>query len=126
MLSFRYAVGLLNLDEDHILKVLKWTNDRISTLSDLVTTDMAFVWLLPTVVRVDKNDFRCLKAFKVTFEINLEMKVEDISSLCRKFCQENRIHFGPFMKMMRNVLTGLQVYKLWLIFLYFCCIESVN
>lgn len=38
----------LQLDDDHIITILKWAQNRISSLNDLVTKDLAFLWIVPS------------------------------------------------------------------------------
>ncbi|KOC63949.1 putative glutamate--tRNA ligase, mitochondrial [Habropoda laboriosa] len=40
--------GSLQLDESHIIYILKWAQDRISKLSDLVSPSLSFLWIIPT------------------------------------------------------------------------------
>lgn len=97
------------MDETHILKILNWAVERISFLSDLVTKDMEFLWVIPTVENFNKNDSQILNAFKIFFESIENIDAGEINKLCRSFCKENSIQFGVFMKMIRHVLTGLKV-----------------
>lgn len=38
----------LDLDDDHIIKILDWSLDRISNLSELVDGELSFLWVLPS------------------------------------------------------------------------------
>lgn len=40
----------LQLDDHHIITTLKWAQNRISTLNDLVNKDLAFLWIVPASV----------------------------------------------------------------------------
>lgn len=91
------------------MSVLNWAVERISVLSDLVAKDMAFIWVLPKSNELDENNAAALKKFKEIFESKAEIASDEINSLCRNFCEENSIKYGTFMKLMRSVLTGLQV-----------------
>ena len=44
---FRKADTSLKLDDDHILSTLKWAKSRITKLTDLVSPDFAFLWVIP-------------------------------------------------------------------------------
>lgn len=78
-------------------------------LSDLVAKDMAFIWVLPKSNKLDERNGEALKKFKEIFDLKAEIASDDINTLCRNFCEENSIKYGAFMKLMRSVLTGLQV-----------------
>lgn len=43
----------LDLDDDHIMNVLKWGSaaSRISTLNDLTDESLAFLWVLPKIAK---------------------------------------------------------------------------
>lgn len=111
ILFFRFSEGSLNLDETYILKILNWAIERISTLSDLVTKDMEFIWILPTAKNLEARDFQTLNLFKHILENKGENEITEINAICKEFCKENSVKFGPFMKLLRRVLTGLTVRK---------------
>ncbi|XP_017882003.1 probable glutamate--tRNA ligase, mitochondrial isoform X2 [Ceratina calcarata] len=43
----RQTDGSLQLDEHHIMSTLKWAQNRISKLNDLVSPDLEFLWIVP-------------------------------------------------------------------------------
>lgn len=42
----------MQLDDHHIISTLKWSQNRISTLNDLVTEELAFLWIIPNIASV--------------------------------------------------------------------------
>lgn len=70
---------------------------------------MTFIWVLPKSNELDDKNGEALKKFREIFDVRTEMASENINSLCRNFCKENSIQYGAFMKLMRSILTGVQV-----------------
>lgn len=54
---FRKNDGTLNLKDDHILTILTWSqqDSRISKLSDLVSENLAFLWVMPSMSQISRN-----------------------------------------------------------------------
>lgn len=42
----------MQLDDHHIISTLKWSQNRISTLNDLVTEELSFLWIVPNIASV--------------------------------------------------------------------------
>ena len=55
IVAFRETNGSLHLDESHIISVLKWAQNRISKLSDLVSSKLHFLWIMPTTALNDTH-----------------------------------------------------------------------
>lgn len=53
---FRENDGNLQLDDDYIITTLKWAQNRILTLNDLVKEDLTFLWILPSSMPNVKQD----------------------------------------------------------------------
>uniref|UniRef100_A0A0C9PHM4 Nondiscriminating glutamyl-tRNA synthetase EARS2, mitochondrial n=1 Tax=Fopius arisanus TaxID=64838 RepID=A0A0C9PHM4_9HYME len=41
--------GSLQMDEHHMITILQWARNRITKLNDLVSTDLAFLWVNPSL-----------------------------------------------------------------------------
>lgn len=54
-LIFSVNDGTLQLDEDHVISTLKWAQNRINKLDDLVTPDLAFLWVVPKIIPDTKD-----------------------------------------------------------------------
>ncbi|XP_046833302.1 probable glutamate--tRNA ligase, mitochondrial isoform X1 [Vespa crabro] len=103
---------ILKLDEDHIIQTLKWAQNRINKLSDLVKPDFAFIWVIPTSLP-DIISSKFIDAIK-----NLDEKLTetdenslstDISKLyLKELAEKNDISFPSLMKTLRKVLSGLE------------------
>jgi len=52
--KYPFSVDQLDLDDDHILSVLKWSSKRIKSLNELVEGQLSFLWVLPQLSK-DKD-----------------------------------------------------------------------
>ena len=95
-----------NVDQDSVLMLLGWAQDRISKLSDLVGEDFLFLWHFP-----NKEDLH------ITIPNSLIDKVIDLlnstdqdnKSLMKTFkllSKEHNIKFPDLMKDLRLLITG--------------------
>lgn len=78
-------------------------------LSDLVAKDMAFIWVIPKTNNIDQKALDILTLFKHVFESSLVTEADEINKLCKDFCKDHNVKYATFMKLMRSILTGLQV-----------------
>lgn len=46
--GYRLENQKLQLQDDHIMSVLVWGEDRITRLTDLVNSNLAFLWIIPS------------------------------------------------------------------------------
>lgn len=49
----------LDLDDDHIMSVLKWATKRISSIQELAEENLSFLWVLPKITKdkeIEIND----------------------------------------------------------------------
>ncbi|XP_012221982.1 nondiscriminating glutamyl-tRNA synthetase EARS2, mitochondrial isoform X2 [Linepithema humile] len=104
--------GSLQLDDHHIITTLKWAQNRISTLNDLVKKDLTFLWVPPSVPNIEQVN--CTDAIKL---LNTELAEIDainyqtcwMVSYLEDFAQKHRIPFPILMKILRSVLSGAKV-----------------
>ncbi|KAJ8920758.1 hypothetical protein NQ315_004898, partial [Exocentrus adspersus] len=105
----RLSEYTLQLDEEYIRNVLHWAVNRIDTISDLVSKDLQFVWLVPSEQKVEAPDSIMVQLFKSKFEAEKEFaEKENLNIFLRTFCKDNEIKFSNFMKLLRWVLSGLK------------------
>ncbi|XP_043492575.1 probable glutamate--tRNA ligase, mitochondrial [Polistes fuscatus] len=100
------------LDEDHIISTLNWAQNRISKLSDLVTTDLAFIWVMPTSLP-DITSPECIDAIKNLNEKLMETDENDLlmdvlKPYLKELAKKNGIPFSSLMKTLRKILSGLE------------------
>lgn len=53
LVKAKYPVNAeqLDLDDDHILNVLKWSVKRISSINELAEENLSFLWVLPQITK---------------------------------------------------------------------------
>ncbi|KAF7992989.1 hypothetical protein HCN44_005770 [Aphidius gifuensis] len=103
--------GSLQLDDEHIMTILDWSTNRIHNLNDLVSKDLAFLWVIPTDV-TSINDPNIIKSIKLLSQqlndidkSNFDKKT--LTNYLKLFTQNNDIKFSNFMKLLRSILSGL-------------------
>jgi len=96
----------LDVDRNHIEKVINWCSNRITKLQDLLKDDFAFLWIKPNKsVGIDINEEK-LDQLIIVLE-NVRFEKEKIYEALKQFSKENDIKFPKFMRMLRTGLTGL-------------------
>ncbi|XP_072762237.1 nondiscriminating glutamyl-tRNA synthetase EARS2, mitochondrial [Anoplolepis gracilipes] len=113
--SERKNEGSLQLDDHHIISTLKWSQNRISMLNDLVKEELAFLWIVPNITSVPNiEQAGCSDTIKL---LNAELVEIDASNYkpdwmipyLKDFAKKNKIPFAALMKILRSVLSGLKV-----------------
>ncbi|XP_003707042.1 putative glutamate--tRNA ligase, mitochondrial [Megachile rotundata] len=110
--SERKIDGSLHLDDHHIITILKWAQTRISKLSDLISPEMSFIWIIPATSE-DKVHSEYSDAFKILNNKLLEIDTEHfhkswMNSYLKQFAAEHSIPYATFMKHLRFILSGLK------------------
>ncbi|XP_076280884.1 putative glutamate--tRNA ligase, mitochondrial isoform X2 [Lasioglossum baleicum] len=108
----RKADGSLQLDDYHILAVLKWAQNRIYKLSDLVSSDLAFLWIVPSTTP-ENIQSECLDVLKILNTKLVETDIHNfnkawINSYLKEFANEHKIPFSTLMSVLRGILSGLK------------------
>lgn len=49
--KYPLSVDQLDLDDDHILSVLKWSTKRIHSINELIEENLSFLWVLPKLTK---------------------------------------------------------------------------
>lgn len=100
----------MQLNEEYIKNILHWAVNRIDKLSDLVSKDLEFVWVIPPQLKIGEPDMKTVQLFKTKLEIEDELSEKNsLNTFLKNFCKENEIKFSNFMKLLRSVLSGLKV-----------------
>ncbi len=55
--KYPLSADQLDLDDDHILSVLKWAVKRIHTIDELTEEGLSFLWVLPKLTKVKEIEF---------------------------------------------------------------------
>lgn len=74
---FRENDENLQLDDDHIITTLKWAQNRILTLNDLVKEDLTFLWIFPSSM-TNVNQTGCSG-------IIISLRTKGIDSICQNY-----------------------------------------
>nr|XP_023014133.1 probable glutamate--tRNA ligase, mitochondrial [Leptinotarsa decemlineata] len=105
----RVEDGSLKFDDDHIRNVLLWSSERISKLSDLVSEDLAFIWVVPSNHHIVSKEVDTIKSLKTMLEgIKEQGDTKDLNAILKTFSHEHGIKFAALMKMLRHILSGLK------------------
>lgn len=105
--------GNLQLDDDHIITTLKWAQNRIWTLNDLVKQDLAFLWIAPSST-ANVKQAECSDAIKLLNAELIEIdasnyKTDWMASYLKDFAKKNGVPFTALMKTLRSVISGVKV-----------------
>lgn len=100
----------LNLDNDHIRSILKWSVNRIYTLSDLLEKDLLFLWMKPNMKKLNISwEADELEKLCVAIEGHKnEFNREHINMVMKQFASDNNVDYGMLMKNLRTILSGLK------------------
>ncbi|XP_014229583.1 probable glutamate--tRNA ligase, mitochondrial [Trichogramma pretiosum] len=102
----------LQLDPEHIISTLKWAQNRINKLSDLVSADLKFLWVKPE----NNDNFKNLKYLESIEVLSKKLENIDENNFCqeslknylREFAKTNNVPFSDLMKTLRSLLSGLK------------------
>ncbi|XP_051164834.1 probable glutamate--tRNA ligase, mitochondrial isoform X2 [Leptopilina boulardi] len=105
--------GSLKLDDENILSTLKWAKNRITKLTDLVSSDLSFLWIIPPLTQISK-DSKHIEMVQVLIEKLADSKDDNIEkdvilSFIRELSKNNGVSYPEFMKTLRSLLSGLKV-----------------
>ncbi|XP_076663157.1 putative glutamate--tRNA ligase, mitochondrial [Andrena cerasifolii] len=108
----RKTDGSLQLDEHHIISVLKWGQHRVSKLNDLVSPNLAFLWIIPAIP-LDITNSGCLEVLKKLCMKLIDIDVQNfnktwINSYLKELATEHEIPFAKLMSVLRGILSGLK------------------
>ncbi|KZC09481.1 putative glutamate--tRNA ligase, mitochondrial [Dufourea novaeangliae] len=109
---FSKTDGSLQLDEHHILSILKWGCARISKLSDLVSPQLAFLWTIP-LTTPNVTELGCLDVLKILSMKLIEIDIQNfnkawINSYLYELAEEHEIPIPTLMNVLRDILSGLK------------------
>lgn len=71
-----------------------------------------FLWTVPNdYSQISEDELKIIELFTRRFEEECgELNREKLNEFLKKYAKENDIKFGNFMKMLRTILSGLQVW----------------
>ncbi|XP_033208397.1 probable glutamate--tRNA ligase, mitochondrial isoform X2 [Belonocnema kinseyi] len=108
----RKADGSLKLDEDHILLTLKWAKSRINKLTDLVSPDLAFLWVVPPFSQ-NLKELKHAETVQVLSEKLSDVEEnnfnkDSLKNYLKEFANNNGVPFAELMRTLRSLLSGLK------------------
>ncbi|CAH1183295.1 unnamed protein product [Phaedon cochleariae] len=107
--SERVENNSLKLDDAYIQNILQWSCNRISKLSDLISKNLEFIWVIPTEYNIDKSSESSIDLLKNELEKEeTELDTEHLNAMLKTFCKDHAIKYGSFMRTLRYVLSGLK------------------
>lgn len=98
----------LDLNREHIKKVLQWAGYRLTSLNQLVEGKLSFVWILPKIQNSKDNLTPELIDLLVQDLEHGNFTKIDLQTILKEFSSKNNLKFGNFMQSLRNTLSGLQ------------------
>lgn len=105
----------LQLQDDHIMSVLVWSQNRITKLTDLVNSNLDFLWIVPSVLALEdtadySSNISVLEEIKLCLSklVETEFHREHLKILLKDFSTEKQLPFGKLMKVLRAAVSGLK------------------
>lgn len=99
-----------NVDDKTIEKYLRWSEDRINKLTDIVSKEFLFLWVSPSIYAIPI--YLSESVISKVISMMVELKEEDSKSLTKylkKVCQsEKGLKFSQMMKELRVLITGCE------------------
>lgn len=135
MIKEKYPLSAdqLDLNEEHILNILKWAVNRVSSVNELVEGKLSFLWILPkltdekTEVTPGAFNFLFLISYFLKFTLtnfvfyfpeiidSLVDQLEDenfskqnLNRILKEFSSSKNLTFSNFMKNLRTMISGLK------------------
>ncbi|XP_017773834.1 PREDICTED: probable glutamate--tRNA ligase, mitochondrial [Nicrophorus vespilloides] len=107
----KHDESTLQIRDEHIETILKWSINRIDRLTDLVSRDLMFLWVTPELKHlhsVDEKQRNAIEKLNASFENNWKAEKQEVNNYLKDFAKENGIAFSNFMKLLRTILSGLK------------------
>ncbi|GJQ87046.1 hypothetical protein Trydic_g6805 [Trypoxylus dichotomus] len=111
-ISMKSGNARLLTDTQYIREILNWAVDRITKLSDLVSRDFMFLWVIPTNEDHLSNEY-------LQILLNVEQVLSDeamlsdwtrenINEILKVTANEGNFPYNKLMKLLRSILSGLK------------------
>ncbi|KAF6207077.1 hypothetical protein GE061_018316 [Apolygus lucorum] len=94
-------------DETYVSTVLHWCLPRITKLSDLVSDNLKFLWVMPKASSLSDIDPGLLEALEMKLEKSSFDQKSLVSSM-KSLASEQQISYKNLMHILRKVLSGLE------------------
>ncbi|XP_050307003.1 probable glutamate--tRNA ligase, mitochondrial [Anthonomus grandis grandis] len=113
LLAKEFLGNSINDDSDvlrdaYVLKVLEWSLDRIEKLSDLFSSNLAFIWTIPQSYKIEENVFGAIPSLKNELNKLDDVSRDSLNEILRQISSSHKLKYPLFMKSLRAVLSGLK------------------
>ncbi|CRK97810.1 CLUMA_CG011186, isoform A [Clunio marinus] len=99
----------LDLDDDHILNVLKWGSKHITSINELTGENLSFLWVLPKIAKDKEITLNADIIDELVEELkNENFSKQNLQTILKDFSSEKNLTFASFMKNLRSTLSGLK------------------
>ncbi|CAI6351990.1 unnamed protein product [Macrosiphum euphorbiae] len=100
----------LDLSENHLNKILKWSINRITNINELIHENYKFIWLKPSESAIKSMDYDIDIVIKLKHHlINIDdFTIDNLGTVLKEFSKSNNIVYSNLMKMLRNIISGLK------------------
>ncbi|XP_065163322.1 nondiscriminating glutamyl-tRNA synthetase EARS2, mitochondrial [Atheta coriaria] len=103
--------NLLQLHNEHVDMIVRWSLNRITKLSDLLQEEYQYLWCIPDVniENFDESDIEIVRLFCHALENKqIYLNKQAINRYLQKLAGDYNYKFPALMKLIRQVLSGLQ------------------
>ncbi|KAJ6636388.1 putative glutamate--tRNA ligase, mitochondrial [Pseudolycoriella hygida] len=103
----KYPENIKNLDlnDEHIRKILRWSLDRITNLNQLVDDELMFLWVLPVKTKHNLSKATVGKLVKTLTSVD-NFDKQTLSSVLKEFSKEENMKPSELMPSIRMILSG--------------------
>lgn len=103
----------LDLSENHLNNILRWSVNRITNINELIHENYKFIWLKPSESAIKSMDYDTDIVIKLRHNlINIdEFTIDNLGTELKEFSKSNNIVYSNLMKMLRNIISGLKASK---------------
>lgn len=104
----RVADNSLQLSDEYITNILRWSSNRIDILPDLVSKKLEFLWTVPTTYTIDRENVDVLTNLKERLQSLENLDKDEINILLREISSDYNLKYANFMKNLRSILSELK------------------
>ncbi|KAH8245971.1 hypothetical protein KR026_001947 [Drosophila bipectinata] len=98
----------LDLAEEHIADVLRWSSQRLTLLQDLTSSKLSFLWVKPSSYELKDLSTEQLNTLIHELDTHEGFNKDGLNVRLKNFAQKENIKFPLMMKSLRAALSGLK------------------
>jgi len=101
----------LDLNENHLNEILLWSNQRITNINELINDNYKFIWIKPSESALKSMDYDRNIIIKLKNHLTYidDFTIDNLRLELKEFSKSNNIMYSNFMKILRNIISGLKV-----------------